>query len=50
MVGKLKRKGLIELRSTREMIVPDIGHLAAVANMDCCLDTDGRQQAIEAQD
>jgi CRP/FNR family transcriptional regulator len=34
MIGKLKRKGLIELRSTREVIVPDLVHLAAVANMD----------------
>ncbi len=34
MVGKLKRNGVIELRSTREVIVPDIEQLAAVANMD----------------
>ncbi len=38
MVGKLKREGLIELRSTREVIVPDIGLLAGVANMDTCLE------------
>jgi CRP/FNR family transcriptional regulator, anaerobic regulatory protein len=34
MVGKLKREGLIELRSTREVIVRDIGELAAAANME----------------
>jgi CRP/FNR family transcriptional regulator, anaerobic regulatory protein len=44
MIGKLKRKGLIELRSTREVIVPDIGHLATVANMDGGLDPDGSRQ------
>ncbi len=42
MVGKLKRKGLIELRSTREVIVPDIEFLAEVANMDSCLEGDER--------
>lgn len=34
MIGQLKRKGIIELRSTREVIVPDIEQLAKVANMD----------------
>ncbi len=47
MVGKLKRKGLIELRSTREVIVPDIGLLAAVASMDGSLDAEGRQKLLE---
>lgn len=49
MIGKLKRKGLIELRSTREVIVPGIEQLAAVANMDS-LDTAGSQQLNEPQD
>ncbi len=43
MVGKLKRKGLIELRSTREVIVPDIEALAAVANIDYWVTENGRQ-------
>ncbi len=33
-ISGLKRKGLIELRSTREIVVPDIELLAEVANMD----------------
>ena len=33
-ISGLKRKGLIELRTTREIVVPDIGLLAEVANMD----------------
>ena len=49
MIGKLKRKGLIELRSTREVIVPGIEELAAVANMDSCLDADARQPRGEPQ-
>ena len=47
MIGKLKRKGLIELRSTREVIVPDIELLAAVANMDGGLDAAGCQPLQE---
>jgi CRP/FNR family transcriptional regulator, anaerobic regulatory protein len=49
MIGKLKRIGLIELRSTREVIVPDIARLAAAASIDscpdacCCLVTAGEQ-------
>ncbi|MGO8953781.1 MAG: Crp/Fnr family transcriptional regulator [Rhodomicrobium sp.] len=35
-ISRLKSKGLIELRGTREVIVPDIEVLAAVANMDSC--------------
>ena len=42
MIGQLKRKGLIELRSTREVIVPDIALLADVANMDTWLEDDER--------
>ena len=49
MVGKLKRKGLIELRSTREVIVPDIELLAAVANMDGNLHQDCRPPSAEPQ-
>jgi CRP/FNR family transcriptional regulator, anaerobic regulatory protein len=41
-IGKLKRKGLIELRGTREVIVPDMGLLAQVANMDTFPEGDGR--------
>ncbi len=33
-ISGLKRKGLIELRTTREIVVPDIGQLAEVANME----------------
>jgi CRP/FNR family transcriptional regulator len=51
MIGKLKRKGLIELRSTREVIVPDIELLATVANMDGSLDAaSGQQQLLEPPD
>ncbi len=50
MIGKLKRKGLIELRSTREVAVPDIGLLAAVANMDGGFDAEGRQKLLEAHE
>ena len=35
-ISRLKAKGLIELRSTREVAVPDIELLASVANMDSC--------------
>ncbi len=47
MISKLKRNGMIELRSTREVIVPDIGLLAQVANMDTCLE-DGERYLQEA--
>jgi CRP/FNR family transcriptional regulator len=50
MISKLKRKGLIELRSTREVIVPDIGLLAAIANMDGSLDAEGRQKILAAHE
>ena len=50
MIGKLKRKGLIELRSTREVIVPDIELLAAVANMDGSLDAASCQQLLQPPD
>jgi CRP/FNR family transcriptional regulator, anaerobic regulatory protein len=33
-ISGLKRKGLIELRTTREIVVPDIEQLAEVANME----------------
>jgi CRP/FNR family transcriptional regulator, anaerobic regulatory protein len=35
-ISRLKRKGLIELRSRREIVVPDLELLAAVAKMDNC--------------
>ena len=35
-ISRLKYKGVIELRGTREVIVPDIGVLSVVANMDSC--------------
>ena len=43
-ISRLKSKGLIELRSTREVVVPDIELLSAVANMDGCGDPDDRHQ------
>ena len=33
-ISGLKRKGVIELRTTREIVVPDIELLAEIANMD----------------
>jgi len=35
MIGKLKQKGLIELRSSREVFVRDIERLAEAARQDC---------------
>jgi CRP/FNR family transcriptional regulator len=42
-ISGLKRKGLIELRSTREIVVPDLELLAEVANMDHIEDFASRQ-------
>ncbi len=47
-ISRLKSKGLIELRSTRDVVVPNIELLAAVANMDSCGDDSGRQ-LLDAQ-
>ncbi len=37
-INRLKSKGLIELRTAREVVVPDIERLSAVADMDNCED------------
>lgn len=39
-ISRLKSKGLIELRGTREVIVPDVELLASIANMDSCASDD----------
>ncbi len=46
-ISGLKRKGIIELRTTREIVVPDIELLAEIANMDPIgEDIMGRRQVV----
>lgn len=48
-ISGLKRKGIIELRTTREIVVPDIDLLAEVANMDPMgEDFSGRRRLVTA--
>ncbi len=47
-ISRLKSKGVIELRSTREVIVPDIELLSAVANLDTCGDEDAERLLLGA--
>ncbi len=48
-ISRLKYKGVIELRGTREVIVPNIEVLAALANMDSCGDGEADRQLLDAQ-
>lgn len=42
-ISRLKSKGLIELRGTREVIVPSIERLASIANLDSCGNLEDRK-------
>ncbi len=48
-ISRLKRKGLIELRTTREIVVPDIELLASVANMEYFGEDFADRRSIAAQ-
>lgn len=48
-ISRLKYKGVIELRGTREVIVPDIAVLAVVANMDSCGEDLADRQSFSQQ-
>jgi len=46
-ISRLKSKGLIELRGTRDVKVPDVELLSAIANMDGCSDETTDRRLLE---